>query len=210
MTNITLEMVDELIAKTGATYEEAKKILQETDGNIEAATIKLLDKKDDSPFDAGKIDDVVAKLKDTFAKGAAARLVVKKDDNVVLNIPAAVGLLGLIKPFLGAAGIGAAVLTGHEIVIENKDGSEVNVNEMIEKATSKAKEAGNDLMDKLKEAKADAEEKFDEFADKAKDFGQDVKDVGEEVKDDVVGFSAEVKDETQDFVEEVKDDVEKL
>lgn len=203
MTNITLEMVDELIAKTGATYEEAKKILQETDGDIETATIKLLDKQDDNPFDAGKLDDVVAKLKDTFSKGAAARLVVKKDDKVVLNIPAAVGLIGLIRPFLGAAGIGAAVLTGHEIVIENKDGSEIHVNEMIEKATSKAKEAGTDLMDRLKEAKSEAEEKFEEFTGKAKDFGEDL-------KDEVAGFSAEVKDEADDLVDEVKDDVEKL
>lgn len=196
MTNITLEMVDELIAKTGATYEEAKKILQETDGDMETATIKFLDKQDDSPFESGKLDDVIAKIKETFTKGAAARLVVKKDDKVVLNIPAAVGLLGLIRPFLGAAGIGAAVLTGHEVVIENKDGTEINVNEMIDKATSKAKEAGNELMDKLKEVKAEAEDKFDEFTDKAQDLGADVKE--------------EVEEQAEYAVDALEDDVEKL
>ncbi|HHT20669.1 MAG TPA: DUF4342 domain-containing protein [Tissierellia bacterium] len=193
MVNITLEMVDELIEKTGVSYEQAKRILQETDGDVPLAIQRLVNKEqDDKHFSTDALDEVVAKIKEAIEKGTAARLMVKKDDKIVLNIPAVLGFVGLMNPFLTAAGIGGVILTGHEIVIENKDGSIIDVNEMIDKAAGKVKETGEDLYEKMKEAKAEAANKAEDVAD---DFEQHFEDL---------------KDDLQERAEDVKDDVEKL
>lgn len=193
MANITLEMVDELIAKTGVSYEEAKRILQETDGDVTLSVQRLVNKEqDDKHFSTDALDEVISKIKETIEKGTAARLIVKKDDKVILNIPAVLGFVGLMKPFLTAAGIGGVILTGHEIVIENKDGSVIDVNDMIDKAAGKVKETGEDLYEKMKEAKAEAAAKAEDVAD---DFEQKFEDM---------------KDDLQERAEDIKDDVEKL
>lgn len=185
MAMITLEMVDELIEKTGVTYEEAKRVLTETDGDIEKAVAKLMDRSQQHLFDASGIDDVISKIKDILSKGTAARLIVKKGNDVILNVPAVLGVFGLMNPFLTAAGIGGVVLTGHEIVIENKDGTVIDVNEMLDKAADKVKDVGEDLVEKVRDKSRDVADKVDDF-------------------------SEDVKDEVVDHVEDLEDDVDKL
>lgn len=185
MAQITLEMVDELIEKTGVTYDQAKKVLTETNGDVEQAVNRLLDRQQQHLFEATGVDDALAKIKEILAKGTAARLIVKKEGKTILDIPAVLGVFGLLNPFLTAAGIGGVVLTGHEIIIENKDGSVIDVNEMIDKAADKVKDVGEDLVERVRD-------KTREAADKAEELAKDV------------------EDEVVDHVEDLKDDVDKL
>lgn len=185
MAMITLEMVDELIEKTGVSYEEAKKVLNETEGDIEKAVARLMDRSQQHLFDASGLDDVIAKIKEILSKGTAARLIVKKDGRVTLDIPAVLGVFGLMNPFLTAAGVGGVVLTGHEIVIENKDGSVIDINEMIDKAANKVKDVGEDLVEKVKDSKREVSEKVEDMTDEVEEFGEDVVDHVEDLKDDV-------------------------
>lgn len=192
MTNITLEMVDELIEKTGVSYEEAKRMLQENDGDVNAVIQRLMSQEHEKQYSTDAIDEVLSKIKETIEKGSAARLVVKKDDKVVLNIPAVFGFVGLMAPFLTAAGLGGIILTGHEIKIENKDGSVIDVNQMIDKAAEKVKESGEDLYEKAKAAKKEAADKVDD------------------VSEDLERSFKDLKDDLEDRAEDIKDDVEKL
>lgn len=192
MEKITLAMVDELIEKTGVDYAEAKRLLEETGGDVAEAVEKAAAKDQAKHFSSDAIDDVVAKIKEAIDKGTAARLVVRKEGKIILNVPAVLGFVGLMYPFFTAAGIGGVILTGHEIVIENKDGSEIDVNEMIDKAASKVKETSEDLYEKAKAAARDAK-------DKAEDTAQDLEESLNDLKDDL-----------SDQVEDIKDDVEQL
>lgn len=188
MAQITLEMVDELIEKTGVSYAEAKDLLTQTEGDVQAAILLLANRKQEHQFDTSGIDEVVATLKDLLQKGTAAKLVIKKEDKTIVNIPAVIGLVGLSAPFFTAAGIGGLVLTGHDIRIENKDGSVINVNEMIDKAASKVKATGDDLAQKMKEASQEA-------ARKAEDLGDDLETVIDDLTDDQAEHPEDVKDD---------------
>ena len=159
--NITLDMVDELIRRSSASYDDAKKALQDSDGDVEKALAALAEKKAAANYDANKFDDVLSQIRTAIEKGTAARFVIKKGDEVVVNIPAVVGLVGLWNPFLSAAGIGAAIMTGHTLTVENKDGSKVVLNEYIDKAVDKVKDVGEDIAGHFKEEvkKPEAENK---------------------------------------------------
>lgn len=192
MEKITLAMVDELIEQTGVSYEQAKKMLQETDGDVNQAIQRLMNQENEKHFTSDAVDDVIAKVKEAIEKGTAARLVVTKNDKTVLDIPAVFGFVGLMAPFLTVAGLGGIILTGHEIRIENKDGSVLDVNEMIDKAASKVKETSEDLYEKAKNAAQDA-------GDKVEDVASDVERSFHELKDDL-----------SDQVEDIQDDVDNL
>lgn len=88
--DITLEMVDQVRERTGASYEEAKAALEGANGNVVDAIIAI--ERNDR---AGTgVSDVVEKIKAAVQKGNVNRIRVMRDEEELVNIPVNAGIAG--------------------------------------------------------------------------------------------------------------------
>lgn len=92
--DITLEKVDAVRERTGATYEEAKAALEAENGSEVDAIIRL-----EKEENAGS-KELLEKIKAAVRKGNVTKVRMKKDGRDVLTVPVSagvgVGLLGLV------------------------------------------------------------------------------------------------------------------
>ena len=132
MTNLSLEKIDLVRERTGASYQQAVELLTESEGNVIEAIIafekvnnteeiknkNFSEKIEKIEVSGGKLLEKVKKL---IQEGNVTKIIIKKEDEVLLNIPVNFGLAALVlAPFLSViAGI-AAVTTSCTIVIERK------------------------------------------------------------------------------------------
>jgi len=68
-------------------------------------------------------DKLIEKTKQLLHEGNVTRIIVKDDkDKLLLEIPATVGVVGLVlAPFLAALGVIAALVTNCKIVVERRE-----------------------------------------------------------------------------------------
>ena len=91
---ITLEMVDQVRERTGATYEEAKAALEAANGNVVDAIIAI-EKDNGVNIDVNeKINGLVEKLKAAVQRGNVNRIRVMRGDEELVNIPVNAGIAG--------------------------------------------------------------------------------------------------------------------
>lgn len=142
--NITLEQIDEVINRTGATYHQAKEALQFSDGDVVEAIIYLETlKKDkggsDRPYFNG--DEIIGLLKDMIKKGNVTRITLEKNNKIVVDIPILAGLVGsLIFTSATVASILAALVAGCDLKIIKDDGEIIDVKEYTEQKVDRVKE----------------------------------------------------------------------
>ena len=137
---ITLEMVDQVRERTGASYEEAKAVLEAANGNVVDAIIAY-EKENSVNIDVNeKINGLVEKLKAAVQKGNVNRIRVMRGDEELVNIPVNAGIAGgvlgvLAGPWvlISAAVAGAVAKFGFdcrfEIVREDGSVDEIGGNE---------------------------------------------------------------------------------
>ena len=91
---ITLEMVDQVRERTGATYEEAKAALEAANGNVVDAIIAI-EKDNGVNIDINeKVNGLVEKIKAAVQKGNVNRIRVMRGDEEIVNIPVNAGIAG--------------------------------------------------------------------------------------------------------------------
>lgn len=202
MENITLEMIDEFIEETGFDYEEARAYLLAADGDVKLAVEAAMAK--DGMYGKSSMDSLLAYIKELIKKGNILRVIIRKDDQVLLNIPAGVGIVGaFFATYLSAAALGVALITGHSVTLEKKDGDVINVQDYLEKAVKKAKDSGENLEDLVKKG-------VKESKDFAKDFKENIEDKLSDVKDKVENKGKDFKEETEDVYVTLKDEAEEM
>ncbi len=124
---ITLQMIDEVISRTGVKYEKAVEALRATNGNVVEAILMLERESDDKPKEVQdefyeKGLQVVGKIKDLVTKGNNIKVKVKQKDETIMEIPATIGVVGtVIAPYLTVVGAAACLATRCSIEIENKN-----------------------------------------------------------------------------------------
>lgn len=165
MVNITLEMVDEVINRTGSSYKEAKEALEFCEGDVLDAivyieTVKSGGEKKSEVRDQGA--EVVEKLKELVRKGNVNRIVFEKDGKIILDLPVLAGAVGALI-FAGpvVVAIVAAVATGCVIKVEKEDGEMINFNDLTEEKFNAVKEKVQDFT-KTKDNVVDEENFSDE------------------------------------------------
>ncbi len=129
---ITLEMVDQVRERTGATYEEAKTALENANGSVVDAIIAI-EKECGRGIDVNeKIDCLVETLKTAVQKGNVNRIRVMRGGEELVNIPVNAGIAGgvlgvLAGPWvlISAAVAGAVAKFGFDCSFElvKEDGS---------------------------------------------------------------------------------------
>lgn len=162
---ITLKQVDEVIERTGASYSEAKAALEEANGDVLEAIIKLEGKGDNntntSDKNANKFnehkDEFIAKLKELIKLGNITKISVKKDDKEFINLPFTAGAVGAIFfPPAILTGVVAALATGCTLEITKADGEVISINEITEDTI-------NTLKAKVNKTKKDDLDDMDDF-----------------------------------------------
>lgn len=204
--NITLEQIDEVINRTGATYHQAKEALQFSDGDVVEAIIYLETmKKDrgssDRPYFNG--EEIIGLLKDMIKKGNVTRITLEKNNKVVVDIPILAGALGaLMFTTASVASILAALVAGCDLKIIKDDGEIIDVKEYTETKVGVVKE-------KFSKDRKFSEKEDHMFEDDEDYFGveevthreEDISVLEEEAKRDTKGVEAFVKEAGTDTLE---------
>ncbi|MGG7057079.1 DUF4342 domain-containing protein [Clostridium nigeriense] len=156
---ITLEKVDQVKERTGATYAEAKNALEATNGDVLEAiiyieSIKEASTESDSKVKSETIDEFKKWLKDLINKGNVTRIKISKDGKEIVDVPVnagiAAGVIAVIIPPVLAFVLIAAVVTQITVEITMADGSVEVVNKYISKAVGDIKDVATDVASKVK------------------------------------------------------------
>lgn len=123
-----LEKIDIIRARTGVSYREAKKALDEAGGDVVQALINLEEgNKQFSERLYGKSEEVINRLRDLLKRGQKTKIKVKKGGQTVFEVPATVGVVGLLAAMasselalLGILGGAAAMAKNYTLEIDRK------------------------------------------------------------------------------------------
>lgn len=153
---ITLEMVDQVIERTGVNYAEAKEALENSEGNVLDSIIYIQElEKETQENKSESIDEIKTWFKDLINKGNVTRIKVSKDDKKLVDVPVNAGIAAgvlalLVKPLLAFVVV-AAVVTKITIEITMEDGSVQVVNKYIKDKVEDIKVAAQDVAEKVRD-----------------------------------------------------------
>lgn len=218
---ITLEKIEMVKDRTGVTYREAKEALEAANGSVVDAIIDIEESVNDDESEgknAGfKSNELFDRIKKTAEKGHMSRIVVKKGDEILLNFPLTVSLIGaVIAPWGVIFGIIAAAGFNCKIEFINDKGEVIDVNGKVKKQYGKAKEKSSETLEKIRESELynDIKEKSSETVDKIKDseLYNDLRDKGQDVLEDLKDRSHDAFDslKQKSSLEEIKRKSEEL
>ena len=205
---ITLEKIELVKDRTGVTYAEAKQALEEADGSVVDAIIAIEETINAGQKGRGfgkKGEDLFATIKELVKKGNVSRIQVKKDGELVLNVPVNAGIVGVvIAPLASVVGVVAAF--GFKCVIEviKTDGTIIDVSDAVSDAVGTVAEKSSDLFGEVKEKSAS-------FYEKSKEKAEELYEKGKEKAEEVVDKAAEKfkgDEEEFDFSECFEEDEE--
>lgn len=192
---VTLEQVDQVRERTGVSYKEAKDALEHTGGDVLEAIVYLETKEQkgfsDSFSEMG--NEVIEVLRDLIKKGNVTRIILEREEKIVLDIPVAAGAIGvlLFTPAM-AAGIIAALVAGCELKIIKDNGEIIDIRDIAEETLSKVKDTAEEAYSHVKDSVDDL---------KAKMNKEEVEESDEDAPEEKV--EVEIKDEeTEDIIED--------
>ncbi|OSB10106.1 DUF4342 domain-containing protein [Paraclostridium bifermentans] len=187
MTDITLEKIDQVLERVpNASYAEAKEALVISDGNVLDAIIYLEQNKKTAKVKnkakekmetaLGKdAEEIKNQLKEMLKRSNVIRVIVEKDNKIIMNIPLTVGVVGLaLGPLVTLVGLSAAVIGKFNIKVQNEeDKTVVDLGELNEETlnmlknmlTSTAKEVTDVVKHNKKDDKDITEELIKEDDD---------------------------------------------
>lgn len=117
---IPLEKIDQLRERAGIGYREAKKILEQVDGDLLEALVYLEERPYEHRF-SGWSRDFSRQLRHFTAGLHRTRFRVKVKDNTLVELPATYGALGAaLFPKLAAIGLIGVLFTRGSIEIEGE------------------------------------------------------------------------------------------
>ena len=139
--NFSINEVDQVIARTGCSYEEAKLALLDTDGNVVDAIVQL-EKERNQNFGARfnefveegerTTNSIMTKIKEMIAEGNVNRIAVRNNEgkqlvSVSVNAGAALGGVALLAgaaPLVVISGLIAKYGLNYQFVVIKADGRE--------------------------------------------------------------------------------------
>lgn|GEM_PF-605110 len=198
---VTLEKIDQVVERTGVTYEEARAALEEVGGDVLEAIIYLeTTKKGFADNMSSNINDkketIMGVLKDLIKKGNITRVIIRSEEKVILDLPIYIGAVGVFfAPYVALIGAALAALNKYDIIIQTKEDKEYNLNEMTETQLNKFKST----VSKMKNESPLRED----------DIVVDAEEVVEDIVNDVEETTDQVKEEFEDVVDEIKEKNEK-
>ena len=118
--SVTLEKIDLLRERTGASYKEARQALEGTKGDVVEALV-LLEEDNKSWMEEGPHMEFMAKAKDFVRKSIDTRITVKSQEKTVVEIPAPLGVAGAVfLPKAAALGTLLLLFTKYSLQLEKR------------------------------------------------------------------------------------------
>ena len=186
---ISLEKIELVKDRTGVNYKEAKDALIRADGSVVDAIIMLEEEIDIAPKSkAGdQASQLVEAVKQLVKKGNVSKIVVKKEEETILNIPVNLGLIGAVWvfwPTVAAAVVALGMKCRIELVKDNgevvclsekaagtfsgvMDNCSVLADDFKEfggEAFSQVKEKASEVINRVRSS-SEEEEAFEDFQD---------------------------------------------
>ena len=205
---ITLERIELVKDRTGVGYKEAKEALEKTDGSVVDAIILIEDTIDESTKEGEKKNvEILNTVKEAVRKGNVSKIVIKKGDEIVMNLPVNIGIIGTVLfPWAAIGGCIAALGTKCSIELVKEDGAVVNVSEKAAKTFETVKDKGSVIYDEVKDKGGDL---FETAKDKGSDLFEAAKDKSgdlfEAAKDKGGSIYESARDKGGDLYEAAKD-----
>jgi hypothetical protein len=157
MENDNLQKIDDILKRTNTDYSTAKEALDAANGDVLEAIIIIENQQRGKTSEGfGKGEQIMSQLKDILAKGNATKLTIKKNNEVIINIPITAGLIGaFIAPFLSAAGITVALLAKCSVEITQVDGKIIDLGQKVDEGMSYVKDTMQDVAEGAENLKED-------------------------------------------------------
>ncbi|MDD2483442.1 MAG: DUF4342 domain-containing protein [Eubacteriales bacterium] len=166
---ITLEKIELVKDRTGVSYKEAKEALEEAEGSVVDAIIsieELIDIKAKSRLGEHGAH-LIDKIKAAVTKGNVSKVIVKKDEEVLLNLPVNIGIIGtVLAPWAAVAGVIAVFGTKCTVELVKEDGEIIEVSDIAADKIEEVVEKGSILAEEVKNKGMDV---FDSVKTKAGD-----------------------------------------
>ncbi len=136
--SIDLEKIDLIRSRTGVTYREAKKALDEAGGDVVEALIKLEETEQSFTETAdrceeftekmqGRAQDIMEHIKSMLQRGQDTRIKIKQGDRTVFEMPATMGAVGVLAALasselavLGVLGTATAMAKNYTLEIDHR------------------------------------------------------------------------------------------
>lgn len=128
-----LKKIDMIRERLGVSYESANKALQECDGDVVAALIKL-EKEGKSGGIKSEVfhvkgQEIVNKIKEIVKEGNVNKIVVKNDEKTLVEIPVTAGVVSLVLfPYLTLLAGATAMYKDYTLEIDKKKDDGANGN----------------------------------------------------------------------------------
>jgi len=166
---ITLEKIELVKDRTGVSYKEAKEALESSNGSVVDAIISIEESIDVKA--KSKIGEqsamVVDKIKSAVRKGNVSKVIVRKGDEVMLNLPVSVSIIGsVLAPWAAVAGIIAVFGTKCTIELVKDNGEVIDISEIATDTFEDVVEKGSEIANEVKDKGSDV---FDSVKSKASD-----------------------------------------
>lgn len=196
---ISLEKIELVKDRTGVNYKEAKDALIKADGSVVDAIIMIEDEIDLAPKSkAGdQASHLIDRVKQLVKKGNVSKIVVKKDEEVILNIPVNLGIVGAVWvfwPTLAATVVALGMKCTIELIKDN--GEVVNLSDKAVDTFGDVKENCSVIADDLKGKSGEA---FTQVKDKAASAINKAKACAEEAEEDIDDLIDCVADDDTDI-----------
>lgn len=210
---ITLEKIELVKDRTGVSYKEAKEALEAAEGSVVDAIIQIEETMEVKS--KSKISEhsnlVVEKVKSAIKKGNVSKIIVRKGEDVMLNLPVNVGIIGsVLAPWAAVAGIIAVFGTKCTIELVKDNGEVVDISEIatdtFEDVVEKSAVIADEVKEKGTEVFENVKSKANEAINKAvkRDHGEDSDDefddifetVEDALDDDVINVNIGESDDS--------------
>lgn len=163
---ITMEKIDYVMNITGASYEVVRVALLDADGDVDKAikiimhSVSIPEEKENEKKDFINFDEIKNAIKEIWDKGNASKIIVSKDDEIVLSLPLTVSALGLVlAPIAALIGAGVVLVTDYDFKIVMDSGEVIDLKEYIniKKFSKKSKEENQEENENNSDNKKDEE-----------------------------------------------------
>lgn len=209
---ITLEKIELVKDRTGVSYREAKEALENANGSVVDAIIAIEESMDYMNSNGAEEDTpesmIKQKIRKTIEKGNMSRIIVRKGDTILLNLPLTAGLLGaVVAPWGVIFGVIGAAGFNCKIEFVNNEGQITDINGKVKTQYRKARAQGQIYYDKGMETvdKIKDSEFYGDLKEKGSDMYNELKDKSQDVFEDLKEKSGEGLDK-----EHIKEGFEEL
>lgn len=181
MENEKLKKIDDILKRTNCDFSTAKQALDATGDDVLDAIILIENNKKNQSKAQGNTmgNQIMNQLKDILEKGNTTKITIKRNNETIINLPIAAGIIGAVwAPILSAAGITAALLAQCSVEITQSDGKIIDL-------AQKMNQGKNAMKGMAQEVKQGASNLKDEIVEEASDLKDDMVQGANDLKEDM-------------------------